>query len=148
MQLLSILKFWPSLRLFYLHVYICRLIETRGSKKTPILRTSLNARKTCVNERTLNIRYSIHAFTMRLKVCFTHVAHFLCTKRNFNSESSTNGNTKYCANNRRIHTDSNFEPASSLVRYTERANRTHDIHRTVGDLTDMAVLIPIWQTTR
>ena len=33
--------------------------------KTPVLRTLLDVRKTCVNERTLNMRYSIYTFTMR-----------------------------------------------------------------------------------
>ena len=32
--------------------------------KTPILRTLLHVRKTSVNERTLNMRYSINTFTM------------------------------------------------------------------------------------
>ena len=32
--------------------------------KTPVLRTLLDVRKTCVNERTLNMRYSIYMFTM------------------------------------------------------------------------------------
>ena len=33
--------------------------------KTPVLRTLLYVRKSCVNERTLNMRYSIYTFTMR-----------------------------------------------------------------------------------
>ena len=33
--------------------------------KTPVLRTLLHVRKMCVNERTLNMRYSIYRFTMR-----------------------------------------------------------------------------------
>ena len=33
--------------------------------KTPVLRMLLHVHKTCVNERTLNMRYSIYTFTMR-----------------------------------------------------------------------------------
>ena len=33
--------------------------------KTPVLRTLIHLRKTCNNERTLNMRYSIYSFTMR-----------------------------------------------------------------------------------
>ena len=33
--------------------------------KSPVLRTLLDVRKTCVKERTLNMRYSIYMFTMR-----------------------------------------------------------------------------------
>ena len=45
-----------------------RKLNARSGKhmfyKTHILRTFLDDRKTCMNERTLNMRYSIHAFTM------------------------------------------------------------------------------------
>ena len=34
--------------------------------KTPVLRTLLDVRKTCANDRMLNMRYSIYTFTMRL----------------------------------------------------------------------------------
>ena len=46
--------------------------------KTPVLRMLLDVRKTCINERTVNMRYSIYTFTMRFKknACFTQVAHF------------------------------------------------------------------------
>ena len=33
--------------------------------KTPVLRTLLDERKRCVNERTFNMRYSIYTFNMR-----------------------------------------------------------------------------------
>ena len=33
--------------------------------KTPVLPTLLDVCKTCVDERTLNMRYSIYTFTMR-----------------------------------------------------------------------------------
>ena len=33
--------------------------------KTRVLRTLIHVRKMCVNERTLNMRYSIYTFTMR-----------------------------------------------------------------------------------
>ena len=33
--------------------------------KTPVLRMLLHVRKTCVNERMLNMRYPIDTFTMR-----------------------------------------------------------------------------------
>ena len=33
--------------------------------KTHVLHTLLDVRKTCINERTLNMRYSIYTFTMR-----------------------------------------------------------------------------------
>ena len=36
----------------------------RNFDKTLILRTLLDVRKTCVNERTLNMRYSIYTFTI------------------------------------------------------------------------------------
>ena len=49
--------------------------------KMSILCMLLNIHKTCNNERTLNMRYSMDTFTMRLtefNMCFkkTHVAHF------------------------------------------------------------------------
>ena len=46
-----------------------RTFNARSGKrmfyKTPVLRTLLDVRKTCVKERTLNMRYSIYTFTMR-----------------------------------------------------------------------------------
>ena len=69
-----------------------RTFNARSGKrmfyKTPILRTLVDVRKTCVNERTLNMRYSIFTFTMRLTYVYnafkkTHalrILHiFLCT---------------------------------------------------------------------
>ena len=63
------------------------MLNARSGKhmfyKTPVLRTLLHICKTCVNEHTLNMRYSIYTFTMRFfkkrflkNACFTHVAHF------------------------------------------------------------------------
>ena len=46
-----------------------RMFNARSGKrmfyKTPVLRILLNVRKTCVNERPLNMRYSIYTLTMR-----------------------------------------------------------------------------------
>ena len=46
-----------------------RMFKARSGKRmfyeTPVLRTLLDVRKTCANERTLNIRYLIYTFTMR-----------------------------------------------------------------------------------
>ena len=41
--------------------------------KTPVLHTLLDVHKTCDNERSINMRYSIYTFTMRL----TYVKHAL-----------------------------------------------------------------------
>ena len=50
-------------------VFLERTFNARSGKrmfyKTPVLRTLLDVRNTCVNERTLNMRYSIYTFTMR-----------------------------------------------------------------------------------
>ena len=47
-----------------------RTFNARSSKhmfyKTPILCMLLNVRKTCVNERSWNMSYSIYTFTIRL----------------------------------------------------------------------------------
>ena len=62
-------------------VFLERTSKARSGKcmfyKMPIIRTLLDVRKTCINARTLNMRYSIYTFTMCFKnACFTHVAHF------------------------------------------------------------------------
>ena len=44
--------------------------------KTPVLRTLLDLRKMCVNERKLNMRYSIYTFTIRFK---KHMFYACCT---------------------------------------------------------------------
>ena len=63
-----------SLMLTYYNPYIKigflkRTFFARSGKrmfnKTHVLRMLLHVRKTCVNERTLNMRYSIYMFTMR-----------------------------------------------------------------------------------
>ena len=45
------------------------MFNARSSKrmfhKTPVLHTLLDERKMCVNERTLNMRYSAYMFAMR-----------------------------------------------------------------------------------
>ena len=46
-----------------------RTFNARSGKRmfyeTHVLRTLLHVRRTCVNERTLSMRYSIYMFTMR-----------------------------------------------------------------------------------
>ena len=54
---------------YYNPFFSKRTFNTRSGKrmfyKMPVLRTLLDVRKKCVNERTLNMRYSIYTFTMR-----------------------------------------------------------------------------------
>ena len=71
----------------------------RMFNKTPVLRTLLDVRKTCVNERMLNTRYSIYMLTMR----YTYVYHafkktyvlrmlhiFLCINMTFENSAIVN----------------------------------------------------------
>ena len=66
-----------ALNLFFMkHTFNTRS-EKRMSYKTPVLRTLLYVCEIYVNERTLNMRYSIHVYhTMFLKRTL-HI--FLCT---------------------------------------------------------------------
>ena len=49
----------------FLKTYVNARSEKSMCYKTSVLRTLLDLCKTCVNERTLNMRYSIYTFTMR-----------------------------------------------------------------------------------
>ena len=57
-------------------VFSKRTFNARSGKrmfyKTPVLRMLLDVCKTCVNERTFNMRYSIYTFTMRFKKRMLH----------------------------------------------------------------------------
>ena len=67
MKSLMLTYYIPCIKIVFLKHTLNARSGKRMFYKTPILRTLLHVRKTCINERTFNMHYSIYTFTMHFK---------------------------------------------------------------------------------